>query len=899
MIAGGPRTAREVAVDDFSRRRAQVEAIRRRARTMFTGGADGLEMAAALSRMTDEVVVGFADHAAQSIAPGDPESVPRDGAVIAVGGTGRGELSPCSDLDLLFLDNGGASAAFRDASAEIVQHCWDARLDLGHSIRTVSECAALARQDCEIATSLVEARLLWGSRELFDRLHAEFRKRVVDSRRRVFVEECIQARSLEFPEPGRPALELEPDVKRSLGGLRDLHLMRWVAFALFNTRDFDDLRDRGLLSNDEVRGLRNAWEFLTRIRFDLHFESGRPQDQLTREEQMRIADARGIACTAGQSSVERFMQEYFRHSSEMARVTSRFIRRHRPRSPFARARSALTAHRAEGILRVTRDELDAAPRHVGRLCGSLESVLRLYRSCAFYSVLPSPRLLEGIERFAPTYTDEISAESAELFMQILKATSHVGPILRSMDDVGVLELIVPDMRHARCLIQFNQYHHYTVDEHTLRAVEIAGRLATEQGHVGSVYRELKHPEILHLALLLHDLGKGFGESHSEVGRRIAHRIGARLRLSRHHRDQLVFLVHHHLEMSHCAFRRDIADERVLVNFCHSVGTPENLAMLFVLTAVDIRAVGPGAWTGWKDELLTELFDRSRVILGGRRDDYSIERRLQQVREDALESIDHDAPWRAWAGRTLDEFPASYLSCTPPERIREDLELIRRLNNDEVYTDGRSDPEAATLEYRVLTRNPAAADGCFHKMAGVLTAMRMEIVSAEISTTRDGLVIDSFKVIDRDFDGEAPPDRIHEVTAALRDGLQNPLAVEKLFRRYRRFGADREGGGVSDLPLRVELDNDSSESRTVIDVFAHDRPGLLFWIARAIYELNLSIELAKISTHYDQVVDVFYVREKDNGKVQGRSRLNEVRDTLLSRLETFERTAHREFVGQVE
>ena len=863
---------------------------------MFNAGTPGLEMAAVLSRMTDELVVDLVMHAAKTTSPGAAREVEREGAVIAVGGTGRGELAPCSDLDLLFLDEGGRSSGFRDCAAVIVQNCWDARLELGHSLRTVAECAALGRQDCEIATSLVEARLLWGNRKLFDRMRMEFRKRVIDSRQRVFVEECIAARSQELPEPGRPALELEPNVKRSLGGLRDLHLMRWVAFALFSTRELDDLQNRGLLSADEVRQLREAWEYLMRIRFDLHLDAGRAQDLLPREDQLRISEARGIGSTAGQNGVERFMQQYFRHCSALAKISGRFIRQHRPRSPFARARSALTAHRAEGILRVTREELDAPSRHVPFLCGSLEGALRLYRSCAFYSVLPSPRLLSGIERFVPSYSDEISAEASELFLQILKSTTHLGPILRSMYDVGLLELIIPDLRHARCLMQFNQYHHYTVDEHTLRAVEIAGRLAGEEGRLGAVYRELKHPEILHLALLLHDLGKGFDESHCEVGKRIAHRIGTRLRLSRHHRDQLVFLVHRHLEMSHCAFRRDITDEQELVRFCHSVGTPDNLALLFVLTASDIRAVGPVAWTGWKDDLLTELFDSSRQILGGRRDDWSIDERLRTVRRMVLDSVNRDAPWRAWAEQKLDEFPAYYLTCTQPDRIADDLDLIQRLDDDDVYAYGRTDLETATDEYRVLTRNRAAADGCFHKLAGVLTAKRLEIVSADISTTRDGVIIDSFRVIDRDIEGETPAERIDEVAAALRDGLLSPAAVEQLFRRYRKFGVDREGGGVSDLPMRVELDNDSSESRTVIDVFAHDRPGLLFWIARTIYELDLSIELAKISTHYDQVVDVFYVRERDNGKIRGRARLNEVRDVLMTRLETFERTAYRELLG---
>lgn len=876
--------------DDLARRKARAAEIRSRALEMFAGGTPGIQVAAALCEDTDRLLVEFLDEAVHPLSEDDRKRIQATSALIAVGGTGRGELSPFSDVDLLFLDEGGGRTGFREAASRVVHACWDAKLQLGHSVRSIAECVSLARQDREVATALIEARFLWGNSDLCGRLVRRFRRRVVDARLRPFVEDCLAARAADFPEPGHPAQELEPNVKCSLGGLRDLHLLRWLGYALFGARDIDALRLQGLLSMDEAHAVRGAWEFLTRVRFDLHVAAGKPQDLLTRDEQLRIADERRVPGTEGQRPVERFMQDYFRHTTPLAQITRRFAARHRPRRVRSRVGGAVFSHRAEGVLRVTRTEIDAPPRHFARLCGSVEAVLRLYKTAALYGLLPSPRLVDAIDAAVRGFSDELSAEAAGLFMDILRCTRRLGPVLRSMYETGLLELVIPDMRHARCLMQFNQYHHYTVDEHTLRAVETAAGFATANGPIGAACAGIRHKELLHLALLLHDLGKGFVEHHWEVGRRIALRVGDRLRLPAHHREQVAWLVHKHLDMSHTALRRDITDANLLLEFSHEVGTPEALAMLYVLTAADITAVGPGAFTDWKEELLTDLYQRCMLILSGKFGAYHEEERLREIKRRVAEalgsSVDASAGQLA-LDRRLSSLSAYYLTCTAPQRIAADVQVLERLGASDIHVHAAYDPGTATVEYRVLTRDQSAADGCFHKMAGVLASKRLEILSADISTTRDGVVIDSFRVHDRDYDGEVPQDRLDDVARTLQRALRNEVSVESLFRRHRRFGAQGGAQGVSNLPLRVVLDNDSS-SRTVIDVFAHDRPGLLYTVARALYELRLSVDLARISTHYDQVVDVFYVRETGGGKVEGEARLEEIRQALTARLEELER-----------
>jgi [protein-PII] uridylyltransferase len=887
---------------ELARKKARAAEIRARALAMFAAGTPGIQVASALCEAADGLLVEFIEEALQPLPAAARQFVETTSAVVAVGGTGRGELSPYSDVDLLFLDEGKGRREFRDAASRVVQSCWDAKLELGHSVRRLRDCIALARQDREVATALIEARLIWGSAELFQRLVRRFRRRVVDARKRQFVADCVAAREADFPEPGRPAQELEPNVKCSNGGLRDLHLLRWLGFALYDARDIDAMRLKGALSMNEAYAVRSAWEFLTRVRIDLHVAAGKAQDLLTRDEQLRIADERGTRGTEGQRPVERFMQEYFSHSSALAHVTRRFVARHRPRRIWSRASSAILSHRADGVLRVTSDELDAAPRHLPRLCRSVESVLRLYKTAGLYGVLPSPRVADAVEAAAKEFAEDMSAEAAGLFMDILRCTRRLGPVLRSMYETGLLEVVVPDVRHARCLMQFNQYHHYTVDEHTLRAVETATGFADSVGSIGAAYRAIRHKEILHLALLLHDLGKGFVEHHWEVGRRIALRMADRLRLPPHHKEQLAYLVHKHLEMSHSALRRDITDPVLLLQFSHDVGTPDTLQMLYVLTCADIAAVGPGAFTDWKEELITELFDRCTLILSGKHGAYHEEERLRSIKQRVAgllppsDGATDRAARQAAVDRQLSAFSAYYLTCTPPERIADDLSVLQSLAADEVHVQGTYDAGTGTVEYRVLTRNESAADGCFHKMAGVLTAKRLEILSADISTTQDGAVVDSFRVHDRDYSGVSPQERIAAVSTALRDVLRNRVTVESLFVRHRRFGAQDQPPPVSNLPMRVVLDNDSSDSRTVVDVFAHDRPGLLYTVARALYELRLSVDLARISTHYDQVVDVFYVRETNGRKAAGDARLAEIQETLTARLEAFERSEFRTFVA---
>jgi [protein-PII] uridylyltransferase len=510
-------------------------------------------------------------------------------------------------------------------------------------VRTPADALAAARADPQFATALVEARLLWGDERIFNAFKSKFHRQIARNRYSDFYRDVVAARQAERAQFGETERQLEPDVKRSPGGLRDVHLIRWIGFARYGTTDIDLLRLEGALTRDDAQAVVAAQEFITRIRVDLHFAAGKAQEVLTRDEQLRLAELHGVSPIPGQRPVERFMQTYFRHSTALADIASRFALRHRPRSWLARIAKIVLSHRSNHIYRVSSGEIDVIPRFREQACSTLESLLNLYELAGLYSVRPAPELVELIRQAVPKIPRVVSPEAARLFLSILRAGGQVGRLLRDMYATGLLEVILPEMSHVRCLLQFNQYHSYTVDEHSLRAVEAAERFQSDPGPVGVAYRQVRHKDILHLALLLHDLGKGYEQDHSEVGREIARAVARRLGLSGHFREMLEFLVHKHLIMAHLAFRRDLTEVEMLLRFSRDVGSPELLRMLFVLTAADMTAVGPGTWTNWKAELTAELFERALQILSGAPPKFREAERIREIAERVYALLDGNAP----------------------------------------------------------------------------------------------------------------------------------------------------------------------------------------------------------------------------------------------------------------
>jgi [protein-PII] uridylyltransferase len=689
-----------------------------------------------------------------------------------------------------------------------------------------------------------------------------------------------KARLEERAQFGETVYLLEPNVKRSPGALRDLQLLRWVGFARYGQAEPEALRLMGVLPRDDHRAIRRATEFLLHLRNEMHFHAGKAHDSLERAEQVRMAEVFGFQGTASILPVERFMSEYFRHTNAVRHIVGRFLDGSRPWTRLADTLAPLFSHQVERDFRVGPRKIWATRGGLEKIRHDLAQILRLTDLANLYNKGIAHNTWKTVRESARRLPNELSTEAAERFLSLLSQPAQLGKLLYNLHELGVLEKIIPDFAHARCLLQFNEYHKYTVDEHCIRAVERVTEFVSRPGILGDVYRGIQEKRTLHLALLIHDLGKGYVEDHSEVGARIAAETAFRLRLPDREAETLRFLVRKHLLMSHLAFRRDTSDEGLILKFAVDVGSPEALRMLFVLTCADLAAVGPGVLNDWKLEVLTDLYQRTMQHLSGDSPSAATERRRAALR--AL--LQHEPSYERIADqiRTL---PSSYLHSAPPERIADDLRQLATLAAGEVKTWCRFVPETRTMEYTVGTHENITP-GVFHKLTGGLSGHGLQILSADINTLAGGLVLDRFIVLDPDFADEPPSDRIEEIKARLAAALASdaPPAFRRVWQRATKPTAD----AVPAQPTQVNIDNSTSEHFTIVDVFAIDRMGLLYTITRTLFELGLSVSLAKIGTYLDQVVDVFYVTDQQGRKIHDENWLRHIRDTMLGAIEALQR-----------
>ena len=457
-------------------------------------------------------------------------------------------------------------------------------------------------------------------------------------------------------------------------------------------------------------------------------------------------------------------------------------------------------------------------------------------------------------------------------------------ILNRLHELGVLEKLVPAFARARGLLQFNDYHKYTVDEHCLRAVREATGFSWNDGPIGRVYAAINDKRILHLALLIHDLGKGHVEDHSEVGRRIATETAAHLFLSTHETEMLEFLVHKHLQMSHWALWHDLNDPAVVLRFAVEVGSPEVLQMLYVMTAADLASVGPGVLSDWKIELLTSLYQRTMNHLTGE-DPVTSDSSWADAQRAEIASCLAAESNQDWYAEIIASLPKAFLRGTPPEQIADALRRLEAINRNDVVAWGEYQEDRGVVEFSIGT-SELIAPGIFHRLTGALSSEGVEILFAQINTLSAGTVLDRFQVVDPDFSGAPPPHRIETICQRLVDSLKNDDVAEPKFRRIWGRGT-AVGQGLSELPTRVLYDNVTSDRATILQIFAPDRAGLLYTIARTLYESDLSVIAAKIGTHLDQVVDVFYVRDRQGEKIHDEQRLESVKQRLLSEIEAFD------------
>lgn len=842
-----------------------------------------MQTANLLSELYDQVVTDVFNHSiAQAIEGGVKPQHAQKLVLVAHSGYGRRDLSPYSDADLMLLTPRIAASGAAPVAGTLVRDLNDANMDVGFSVRTPAEACSLAWTDAKIYTSLTESRFLAGDEAMFNRFQDSFRSGA-KRRWKSLNQNAIQVRREERRKWGETIYLLRPNVKRSRGGLRDIQLVRWLAFATHGTTDPSKLCSLGALSNEDHETLRRAHAFMLRLRHELHFRTGRSQDILDRPTQMEIARDWKYQGRVGVLPVEDFMQEYFEHTRGVRYVSAFFDDENRARSRMASIAERALSRKIDDSMRMGPTHIWVSSKKLDEFAQSLPDVLRLMQVANEHLRRIAHPTWQAIrlamkDRRAAT----LDPRSVNAFLALLSQPGRLASLLRRLHELRIIEQLIPAMRRCRGLLQFNAYHQYTVDAHCIRAVEAATEFEAEDTPMGRRYRRMKDKTLLHLALLIHDLGKGYEEDHSEVGRRIAGDVADAFELSESQKETLQWVIHKHLLINEVAFRHDLNDPDVVHGFAAEVGSVGRLELLLVHSVADLIAVGPDVLTDWKMKLIEDLYRRTRRFFDTGNLPGENDPELDQHREEIVAKIE-SLGGNDSVVKLVEGLPLSLIRHRSSDEIATELcEVGRWLDEkEECLCTGTVEPDGDAIRYNVVVRQGEHRTGTFARITGALYACGLAIFRANIETVGDDLVWDAFWVSDPDFASGPPDDRVQKVCKVIRDALNDPDAPLPVPRRVWKTKGNSEPASVKVLPTKIIFDNDTFDHQTILSLFTYDRPGLLAEIASVLFRLGVSIQFAKIDTHLDQIADVFYVVGPDCQPILSVEYQQEIRDAILA------------------
>src|SRR6266705_1682519 len=837
-------------------------------------GASGQESVRAHAYLMDEVIFSLtrliADDTARAGLPPTPL------VVMALGGYGRRELHPLSDVDLMVVYDGELSPYVQRMMQELLYSLWDLGLHVGHSLRSLDDCVAMARTDFPSRTSMQEARFLAGERRLFARFQRVLRENVFRRDFAQFLETTLVERDARYRKHGASPYIGEPNVKESAGGLRDMHTAMWLGEAKFGTRTLRELADKGLITPREQAAADAALTFLWRVRNELHFFSGHKNDVLTRDLQPRIAKNLGYENDATSLGVERFMRDYYLHARVIHRVSKRLIAR--CQETLSRRGSAERRQRQQALadgLVFFDGRLHLADRDPSQLRVDPARLMKVFGHLHRLGCELSLDLERAVEDSLHLVDDAFRRSDAvgELFLDICRSWGRVCQTFSEMHELGLLGRYLPEFGALTCLVQYDVYHKFSADQHSLLAVEHLEALApgqsAESEGAAQVFHEVERPELLMLGMLLHDVGKARGHGHVAKGIPLIRELVTRMGLNGDDGAVVEFLVAHHLTMSHIAQRRAIDDPKTIADFATTVGDPQRLKMLYLLTWADMRAVGPGVLTPWQAAILHELYGRALVRLTGGRAERP--RRVQ---------LDERLRAAAGAEQTAQTVKAHlammsdrYVATTGVQRMAEHLRMLQRLAETPIVTELFHHTDLGSSDLVVVTRD---LPGLFSLIAGTLASQGVNIMSAQIHTRGDGIAIDTFQVNEPTGEAVTSPATWVRTLDALRAVLTGDAQVATLLDKRRAAGrASARAGG----PPKITLDNQLSDDYTVLEVKCPDRLGLLYLITKTLATLGLDIATARIATEIDQAVDTFYVHDGRGRKIEDPDALGRAREAL--------------------
>ena len=858
LLEGDIAGARANRADTLATLKIALAEAEGKLRAEFEAGGRAEALMPARSALYDSLICGLLDHASRHKFPAANPTKGEALSAAAVGGYGRGELAPFSDIDLLFLQPIKTSARSEQVIEYVLYMLWDLGLKVGHAVRTPEECMRMSKEDQTIATALLEARPLWGDQALFKQMREEYWARGMGANTIAFVEAKLEERDQRHQRMGDTRYVLEPNIKDGKGGLRDLHTLYWIAKALYHVDSMAELVQQGVFSKSEARRFEKAEDFLSDVRCHLHYYAKRAEERLTFDHQFALAERMDYHERRGMRSVERFMKHYFMVAKDVGDLTRIFC-------------AALEAeHKRPGIFSLSRllsheKKLGDFTLSHGRL--SLReptafrddplNLLRLFHTAQQHEVDIHPEALRQVRRDLRLIDDvRDTPEANKLFLEMLTSKRETITTLRRLNEAGLFGRFLPPFGRIVAMMQYNMYHSYTVDEHTIRAITELRRL--EDGRLNDVapvaskvVQAVPHRRALYVAVLFHDIGKGRGGDHSIIGADLVEEYGPRLGLSAAETETAVWLVRYHLVMSDTAQRRDPNDPKTIQDFCAIVQSPDRLRQLLVLTVCDIRAVGPETWTGWKAALLRELYWRADERLSGSGNVDSLPHRAGAAK-DRLEEALADWP-EAVREAHLGKLPDTYLVAWDDETLAYHAELLRQTEMEKLglAIELQDDAESQATVVTVCTLDHS---GLFARLAGALALAGANIVGARAFTLHNGYVVDTFWVQANEGGFYHEQDRLREQVrkvltgdVALADALQQPPAWLSRTAIFK-------------VEPRVIVDNEASRYFTVIEVNGRDRPGFLNKVAWTMTQLGLQIASSHIATYGERAVDVFYVKD---------------------------------------
>ena len=891
MAAGRSGDERELRNLVAQRLKAALAEGRARAEQLLLKDRHGRRCAERLCRMEDEIIRLLFDFARKHLYRSQNPSEAEHMAIVATGGYGRGLQAPGSDIDLLFLLP-YKQTAWGESVAEAILYClWDIGLKVGHATRSVDECIRQAKADMTIRTAILEARFLLGDKTLFEELQTRFDTNVVRNTAQQFVAAKLAEREERIRRAGQSRYLVEPNVKDGKGGLRDLHTLFWIAKYVYRVREPSELIARGVFDKQEYQLFRQCENFLWSVRCHMHFLMGRAEERLSFDIQREIAVRLGYTAHPGLSEVERFMKHYFLIAKDVGDLTailcseledshaksvpvlSRLMARLRPVKPT----------RLSGSSDFSVDKNRITLAYANAFKRDPVNLIRVFHLAQKHNLALHPDAMRAITRSLKLIDAKLreNEEANDLFLEILTSPNDPETVLRRMNETGVLGKFVPAFGKIVAMMQFNMYHHYTVDEHLLRCIGMLQEIESGRSADTPLAHELMHkitPEqrtLIYVTLFLHDIAKGRIEDHSIAGARVARRFCHRFGFSNTDTELVAWLIEHHLDMSSIAQSRDLSDRKTIENFAAMVQSVDRLKLLTVLTTADIKAVGPGVWNGWKAQLIRTLYYETEPVLTG---GFSEVNRAQRV---ALAQREFREAMADWPVDKLENYvgklyPAYWLKVDLPHKIEHARFVAAAENSGKTLsTRVAFDAERGATELTVFCPDHP---WLLSIIAGACAMAGANIVDAQIYTTTDGRALDTIafnREFERDEDEERRAGRIAEsIEKALRGELRLPDVVAKRAPpkgRLRAFAFE---------PM-VAINNQWSHRYTMIEVIGLDRTGLLYELTATLSKLNLNIASAHVATFGERVVDVFYVTDLMGAQITSPTRQAAIKRALVA------------------